>query len=189
LKHRGFIVALAVSAFLPAHAQSVEPPSPPPLAEPAPCCTLPALTEVSIEFLTTINSQANQIGEHFPIKLAEPIIVNGQALVPAGTPGSGDVVHAAKSRFGGKPGELILAVRYLELNGIRIPLRSLRYDDGRGKDNGDSALALAAAGGVVGGVISMFVTGGEVTIPTGTKAFAKTSAAVTLAPPASTIGQ
>jgi hypothetical protein len=49
----------------------------------------------------------------------------GSVVAPAGTPGVGEVVHAAHASFGGKAGELILAVRYLELNGTRIPLRSL----------------------------------------------------------------
>jgi hypothetical protein len=151
---------------------------------PAACCEIPALTPVQIQFQSTINSQANQIGEKFPIKLSMPIELDGKILVPAGTPGVGEIVHAAKSRFGGKAGELILAVRSLDYQGTTIPLRSLRYLDnsksGQGKDNTGTAAAAAMAVGA----LSLFITGGEVTIPQGTIAIAKTSAAVTVPPPA-----
>lgn len=146
------------------------------------CCLIPALTIVSIEILSTVNSQANKIGENFAIRLVEPIIINGQIIVPAGATGSGDVVHAAKSRFGGKPGELIIAVRYLEHQGQRIPLRSLKFGSGTGKDNGTTALAVGVA---VSSVLSMFITGGEVNVPAGTIAQAKTSADVIITQPES----
>lgn len=104
-------------------------------AEPA-CCTVPALTEVEIEILAPLNSQANRIGEKFALRLAQPIVIDGKTVVPAGAAGSGDVVHAAKSRFGGKPGEMILTARYIDHQGVRIPLRSLRPSmRGQGKDN------------------------------------------------------
>jgi hypothetical protein len=151
------------------------------------CCAIPALTVVSIEILSTVNSQANKIGEKFAIRLKEPISVDGQIIVPAGATGSGDVVHAAKSRFGGKPGELIIAVRYLEHQGQRIPLRSLKFGTGTGsgKDNGGTAQAIGIAGGAVGGLVSMFITGGEVNVPAGTIAQAKTSADVIITQPES----
>jgi hypothetical protein len=145
----------------------------------SPCCMIPALTDVRIEIGSTINSQANHIGEHFPIRLVDPIVVDGKTLIPAGAAGSGDIVHADKSRFGGRPGELLLAVRYIEHAGVRIPLRSLRYVEGRGKDRGDAAMAVGIA---ASSVLAMFITGGEVNIPAGTHALAKTSAAVVVPP-------
>jgi hypothetical protein len=135
---------------------------------------------VRIEILATLNSRLSKIGDHFPIRLATPIDIGSGPQIPAGAEGSGDVVHAAKSGFGGKPGELVLAVRYLDYHGTRIPLRSLTFVDERGKDRGGTAFAVAVAGGLIGGVVAMFITGGEVNIPAGTIAYAKTSAPVTL---------
>ena len=152
----------------------------PPVAE---CCTLPALTPVRLEIRTSINSQLVKIGEHFTFRLADPVDVGGVHL-PAGIEGSGDVVHAAKSGFAGKPGELILAARYLDLGGTRIPLRSLTFIPGRGQDQTTAAFAVVALAGVAGAVLAMFITGGEVKIPVGTIAYAKTSAPVVLPAPA-----
>ena len=122
----------------------------------------------------------NKIGETFPIRLSSPILIGESVIVPAGTSGSGDIVHASKSSFGGKPGELVLAVRWLDHEGIKIPLRSLKYmatsKPGQGKDNTNTAAAIGAAVGIV----AMFITGGEVNIAAGTIAFAKTAAPVTI---------
>jgi len=152
------------------------------------CCVLAALTPVRIEILATLNSRLSKIGDHFPIRLAAPVEIAPGLQLPAGIEGSGDVVHAAKGGFAGRPGELLLAVRYLEYRGARIPLRSLSFVDDRGKDRGNTAFALAVAGGLVGGVAAMFITGGEVNIPAGTIAYAKTSAPVALSAGAATDG-
>jgi hypothetical protein len=138
--------------------------------------TIAALTPVQIEILARMNSQLSKIGEHFPIRLAAPIDLGGGHQLPAGATGSGDVVHAAKSRFGGKPGEMILAARYIEYGGVRIPLRSLSFPTtrGRGRDNTETAAAVTIAIGLPG----LFITGGEVDVPAGTIAYAKTSAPV-----------
>ena len=182
----GLILAPCASAQTTAYSQDLAVPpianSPAAVAAPALCCAIPALTEIQFEFLSTINSQANHIGEQFAMQLAEPITIDGKELVPVGTIGSGEIIHAAKSSFGGKAGELILAVRYLDYKGVRIPLRSLRYTKGRGTDRGDLSAAVAIAGGAVGGVVALFITGGEVNIPAGTKAFAKTASDTILTP-------
>lgn len=166
---------------VPTEAAGAVPGAPPPEIPPAQCCLLPALTPVKLELGATMNSKLSKIGEHFPFRLTATIDL-GPVAIPAGTTGSGDVVHAAKSGFGGKPGELILAVRHLDYQGVKIPLRSLTYGAGRGNDHSDTAAAFAIAGGVAGSVIAMFITGGEVNIPAGTILYAKTSAAVVLTP-------
>jgi hypothetical protein len=171
----GFAVAQALTSV--AHAQTAPPTEA--AASAAACCTIPALTEIKIEIGATINSQTNRIGEHFPIRLTDPIVVDGKTIVPAGATGQGDIVHAAKSRFGGKAGELLLAVRYIEHQGVRIPLRSLRYVPMHGKSRVDEAAAVAIA---VSSVLAFMMTGGEVNIPAGTHAVAKTAAEVVVAP-------
>jgi hypothetical protein len=143
---------------------------------------LPALTPVRIEILETMNSKTSQIGARFPIRLASPIDIPGGGQVPAGIAGWGDVVHAAKLRWGGKPGELILAVRYLEFGSVRIPLRSLTYDNPlERRDNTDLPFGIGIAAGAP-------APAWEVNIPAGTIANAKTSAQVTLPAPAAPIG-
>jgi hypothetical protein len=147
-------------------------------APPPACCVVPASTGIVIEFLETVNSQANKIGDKFRFKLQKPLIIDGEELIPAGAEGSGDVIHAAKSRFGGKPGELLMAVRYITHDGQQIPVRGLRFDYTQGQDQGN----LAAAINVAVGPLGMFITGGEVNVPAGTLATAKITKEMVLPP-------
>ena len=156
------------------------------VAEPLPPLLYrPGRTPIDIEFVDTVNSRANNNGDRFAFRLAEPLVVDGHVLAPAGTPGVGEVVHAAHASFGGKAGELILAVRYLDLNGTRIPLRSLRYGPRQGRDNSGAVTTgtiVAAAVLPVASVLAFVITGGEVNIPAGTRANAMTSTEISLPP-------
>ena len=145
------------------------------------CCIVPALTAVEIEIVDPVNSRTSRTGQSFAIRLAEPIVVDGREVAPAGTSGVGEVVHAARARAGGKAGELILAARYLDLNGTRIPLRTLRYGRRQGIDNSgavNTGNMVAAAVLPVASVVGFLISGGEVNIPAGTRANARTSASV-----------
>ncbi|AXK72631.1 hypothetical protein DWG18_10355 [Lysobacter sp. TY2-98] len=136
-----------------------------------------------VEIAQRLVSDEDKPGATFAIRLAEPIVVNGFELVPAGTPGQGEIIHAAKARGGGQPGELLLAARYLEFNGHRIPLRGLKLG-AAGKDHTGAALATAVAVGV----FAEFIHGGEMIVESGTRAPAKLAGAIDaalLASPAS----
>lgn len=183
---RALLLAAAVLGASMASAQQSEEPAPAPAAPvAAPCCTVPARTPVAIEITDTVNSKANHSREAFAFRLAEPLVVDGRIVAPAGTPGVGEVVHAARARAGGKAGELILAARYLDLNGTRIALRSLRYGRRQGVDNSgavNTGNMVAAAVLPVASVIGYFISGGEVNIPAGTRAEAQIAAEIVLAP-------
>lgn len=142
---------------------------------------------LEIEIVDRVSSKANRPGDRFAIRLAEPLIVDGQVLIPAGTAGIGEVVHSAKSGAGGKGGELILAARYLELGSIRIPLRSFRYGRSQGSDSSKTinTMNVAAAAFVPAlAIAGLFITGGNVDIPAGTRANAQTAQEMALAPTA-----
>ena len=150
----------------------------PPLPAAADCCMIKALTPVRLAITNPIASNAVAPGQLFAITLSEPILLDGGRSIPAGTPGQGEVVHASRSGMAGKAGELVLAARYLDYQGIRIPLRSMRFG-GVGKDQTGTATAIAIGTAVVAplaGVFALAITGGEVRVPAGTLADAKISA-------------
>lgn len=149
-------------------------------AAPATCCVLGKLTPVVLAIAEPIESDKATIGQRFAIQLAEPLTVGSGLVIPAGTNGVGEVVHAAKSRAMGKAGELLLAARYLDWNGTRIPLRSLRFGKPQGQDNATTA---AIVGIAVSSLISPFITGGEVRIPAGASAWAKVAEDIGFASP------
>src|SRR4051794_17206849 len=53
----------------------------------AACCVIPAGTEVAVELDRAIGTDSVKAGEAFDIHLAAPLIVQGQVILPAGTPG------------------------------------------------------------------------------------------------------
>lgn len=165
---------------------------------PADCCLLPNGTPVEIEIAEALSSRVHKRGDKFALRLAVPVSVDGQFVLPAGTVGVGEIVHAARPGMGGKPGELLLAARYLESNGQRIPLRGFRLG-GSGEDLGTPILAASTtAVGVataVGtsistaagfGVLPLLVHGKQAEIQPGTRARAKLAADTHLSPTAST---
>lgn len=162
------------SAVAAMQAPSVQPPADASQA----CCPVPDGTAVLLEILEPLDSSLVKRGDKFRIRLAEPVIENGQTVLPAGIEGMGEIVHAAPSRGGGKAGELLLAARYLDHPNSRVTLRSMKLG-GVGKDNTNVALALAIAVGP----LAQFLHGREILIPAGTLAQAKVAQSSTIAPP------
>ena len=137
---------------------------------------LPKTTPIIIAIDKELGSKISQTGETFPIRLAKAVTVDGVEVLPAGITGQGEVVHAKKAGLAGAAGELVLAARYLDLNGRRIELRSFRFMEagetslGKGQDNtGVSNMTTALAG-----PIGFFIGGGNTNVLPGTLANAKT---------------
>jgi hypothetical protein len=160
----------------PAAAAQTEAAATPATAEAAPVppgmARLAAMTPVAFEFVEPLSSNLNKNDDMFPIRLIAPIrAADGTELVPAGTMGQGQVVQAAKSGWGGKAGELTVAVRFIDYKGVHIPLRRFRMG-GIGEDRTSNAFAV----GMVVPLATFFMNGGEKTIVVGTRGNAIVSA-------------
>jgi hypothetical protein len=132
-------------------------------------------TQVRIELAEAVSSKDRKQGDKFAIRLASPIVVDGRIVAPAGATGQGEVVYAEKGGGGGKPGKLVLAVRYIDVGAARIRLKALRL--GAGGDSEFTQMEVAAQ--LIGPAV-MFMNGHEVVYPAGTKALAKVAADATL---------
>lgn len=122
----------------------------------------------------SLSSKTSQRGDRFSLKLAEPLLLDGRLLIPAGTLAGGEVVHADRARAGGQAGELILAARYLEWDGRQLPLKSLRAGVGRSRTG--AAMGVMVAAGVAG----FLVRGGQMEVPAGSPITATLREAVEL---------
>lgn len=142
--------------------------SAPPVA--APCCHVTAGSVVNIQLLTEVSTKTVHPGDHFAIKLSAALVVDGQVVIPAGVEGEGEVVDAARPGMAGKPAKLVLAARFLDLNGRRVALRAFKLSSA-GKDNSTSADVLSFTPYV--GILALAVTGGDVVYPAGVGADAK----------------
>ena len=118
--------------------------------------TVPALTPVIVRIEDEISSNANKSGDRFRITVAEDVRVGDALVIPAGSVGEGEVVHAAKSGAGGKAGELILVARFVRVGDNDIRLRSFALGV-VGKDQSDNSLAAS----MVIGPFAMIQKGGD----------------------------
>lgn len=140
-----------------------------------PALILPKGHPIVITVEREIGSKISQSGEFFPIKLAQSVVIDGIEVLPAGIVGEGQIVHAKKGGMAGAAGELVLAARYLDHGGRRIPLRSFKFIEAgdeiltRGKDN----VGIASATNAVIGPLGFLIGGGNTVIAPGTAATAK----------------
>ena len=164
---RGILFAVLSALALPGFAQQSEAAS-----TPSPETVLPAKTPLILAFSDEVSSKTAVKNGEVRFKLAEDLRIGDAVVIPKDTPAIGEVVHVQKSGFGGRGGELILAVRYMTYQDQRIALRSLKPLAGpyAGKNNSDAALAVSMI--PYAGLVSLFITGGEIVIPAGTQALA-----------------
>jgi hypothetical protein len=134
----------------------------------APARVLSAETEVHLRLLEPVASNTHKHGDRFKLEVVEPVVVDGEVLIPAGAACIGEVVHAAKAGFGGKAGELILASRFIRLGDREVKLRS--FSAGNGTERVNLAMGLSFV------VVGLFVQGKNIALPAGTDVFAKIAA-------------
>lgn len=179
----GLLAMLAAAVQVPTPAaptaSAAQPTVPPPTAlspPPAGFVRIPANTIVDFEIVDPLSSKTSVADQMFAIRLVDPVAIDGATLLPAGTMGQGQIVHAAKARALGKAGELILAARYFSCGEARIALRGFHL----GHSGKNKATELNAAIAVIGAVAAplMFVSGGESLVPAGTRATARLKDAV-----------
>jgi hypothetical protein len=132
--------------------------------------SVPALTPVMVRLEDEISSNKNKPGDRFRITVAEDVRIGDVVVIPAGSAGEGEVIHAAKPKAGGVAGELILAARFVHVGDVEVRLRSFALGVA-GADHSEGALATA----FVAGPFAMFVHGGVVIVPRQTLGLAKTA--------------
>lgn len=136
--------------------------------------TLAAGTEIHLRLLEPVASHTHKRGDRFKLEVAQPVTVDDAIVVPAGSPGIGEVIHAAKPGMAGKAGELILTTRLLSVGEHEVKLRSFTAG------NGENRLGLATGLGVTLGIPALFVVGKNLVLPAGTDVYAKVAAETSL---------
>jgi hypothetical protein len=147
------------------------------------CCVLPQGTAVAVQLVDSVDTETAKAGDRLAIRLAAPVIVDGQVVLPAGTPGVGHVVQASGAGLGGKGAKLVVSADSLTVGGGAVPLEGLQLT-GAGKDH-TTAADLASLGGWISlplGFVGVAATGGEIEIPAGVNAAAKVARTVDLRP-------
>ena len=168
-----FVAALSLTMVLSQAEAAPKKPAHPAASAPA-CCHVPAGTPVRVELVAPISTKTQKSGDAFALRLAKPLVVNGQIVLPAGTPGVGEVVDASQPGYGSKAAKLVLAARSLTHGGVSIPLRSLQLNAvGKGASKEVDAAGVAGMAFAPLGLAALAMKGGQVTVPAGAQANAK----------------
>lgn len=139
-----------------AQAPAPEPASPPPAPEPvAVAMTVPAGTELHIEFLDGVSSTTSVAGDVFRGRVVQDVVVDGTTVIPAGTMIEGSVTEAVSLKKIGGQAKLALTFSRLDLPDGEVASIAASYAQAGKSETGKDAgtIAGATAGGALLGRI------------------------------------
>jgi hypothetical protein len=107
-----------------------------------------------------VSTKTNNSGDRFAASLAEPVTVNGQIVVPAGTRATGTVLQAqAAGRV--KGGALLqLTLDSITLNGQKFSLDTSEFEQ-TGKGRGKRTAIGGGGGAAFGAIVGALAGGGK----------------------------
>lgn len=89
-----------------------------------------------------------RVGQHFQLAVVEPVMVNGQIVIPVDSPAVGEITEVRNKGMWGKSGHLTASLLYVSVNGRQIRLTGTFDDKG-----------VTGTGGVVAAVVLVPVVG------------------------------
>ncbi len=121
---------------------------------------VPAGTPVSVRLQDTVSSASARPGDHFDAVLDEPLVVNGQTVVPRGAQVSGRVIAACPSGRMHNSGYLRLALISITVGGTTLPVESSSIFAAGGSHKKRN-LTLIGGGASAGALIGALAGGGK----------------------------
>jgi hypothetical protein len=120
--------------------------------------TAPANTSMSLELMTALSSETAQVEDPVRARLRQPVMVDGDTVLPAGVVLSGNVVDVARAgRVQGRS-RLVFRFTEVEMNGAREEIRTNPVTFEGEATKGEDATKIGA--GAVGGAIIGGILGG-----------------------------
>ena len=136
-----------------------------PVATAAGAAMLRTGTEVPLRLSEELTTKGKKlrVGQRFHLEVAEPVLVQGVTVIPAGSPAIGEITEVTNKGMWGKSGHLGARLLYATVNGRQIRL-SGAFDD-KGVAGGVGAVAASA---IVFLPAGFFMTGTSARVPMGT---------------------
>jgi hypothetical protein len=150
-----------------------------PAAEPQANGSVPAGTALMVRLETTLATFSNRVGDPFRGSITQPVVVNGQTVIPAGATVEGRVTKVSEPRrISGKPTIGILPEAVIMPNGERYYLDATLTDtnipgtdvNNEGQFKGsthDRRDTVEQGGGAAGGMLIGGLVGGPVGVLVG----------------------
>lgn len=168
-----------------AQAPQAAPIAPPPVAatySPAPVtnASLPANTAIMLRMNDELTTKGGklEVGHVFRLSVVDDVRLGNAIVIPRGSPAFGEVTWKTGKGAFGKSGKMEIDLKYIDLNGRRIPLSGHYRQEGEGNTVATIAAVVAV------GVFGAFVTGKSAVIPQGRELKAHTTEALPVVLPA-----
>lgn len=129
---------------------------------------LPLGTTIILVMNAQLNSAENRVGDAIALTVVDDVRIDGEIVIPRGTPAMGEVIWRTGRGAFGRSGKMDIAMRYVELNGVRLPI------EGVFRQTGGTPTAAIIASGVLG----VAITGSSATIPAGQRIVGRAAYAV-----------
>lgn len=140
--------------------------------------TLRAGTTVSVRLLEELTTERKvaRVGQRFRMEIAEPVMLNGKVVLPAGSPVQGEITSVRNKGMWGKSGHITARVLYATVGGRQVRLSGTFDDKG-----------VTGTAGVVGAIAlvplaGFFVTGTSARIASGSVVGAYLDEDITIIP-------
>jgi len=133
--------------------------APPPAPKPAPI-VIPAGKVLTVTVDQDISTKTNSSGEAFAASLAEPVAVDGQTVIPAGTHATGTIVQAQAAGHLKGGALLELTLDSISLNGQKYSLETSESEEA-GKGRGKRTAIGGGGGAAFGAIVGALAGGGK----------------------------
>lgn len=121
---------------------------------------IPNGTVLTVRLQQALGSKSNQQGDRFDATVAEPVIVKGKTIIPAGASASGSVTEAhAAGRFKGGA-TLDINLDHVTIGGVRYRIQTMTLAQ-TSKGKGKRTAAMIGGGGGAGALIGGLAGGGK----------------------------
>lgn len=122
--------------------------------------TLPAGTNIVVRMIEAVDSETNRVGQSFRASLDQPVMLNGQTVIPRGADA---VVKLVDSKDSGKltgRADLTLSLQSVSINGhfVDINTQSINKESG---SQGEKTAKVAGGTAAVGAIIGAIAGGGK----------------------------
>jgi len=122
--------------------------------------TLPAGTNLVIRMIEGVDSETNRVGQTFRASMDQPVMVDGQTVIPRGADAWVKLVDAKDSGKLAGRAELALSLQSVSINGhmVDINTQSINKESG---SQGEKTAKVAGGTAAVGAIIGAIAGGGK----------------------------
>lgn len=139
--------------------------------------TLATGTPITLAVAQEVTSSTHHAGDMFALTVLNDVRIGDTIVIPRGTPAQAEITWRTGKGAFGKSGKLEFALRYIELNGQRVPVTGSFRQEGEGNTVATGVGVLAA--GLIGGLV---ITGHRARLPVGRELMAQLAQPVPFTP-------